>query len=262
MRYVLDSDVLPHDRETRSQLLNKFGVCLLSNGRYDEAEKSFSQALRTFKRMLGAEHPSTLISMANLALTYWNQGLWKKAEKLEVQVMETRKRLLGQEHPDTLISMGNPALTYSDQGRWKEAEELKVHVTATRKRVLRVSILADQSEETMAQSETSEASLVDSIFSLASHSTISFTVPSSSLKEVLASAPDQLVTLLIEDPILHSLFLASVEAKNIGGECFARNFCRLLKLCARDLKIEAQESRQNDAAHLLQSHATYVTQSI
>ncbi|KAF1951016.1 hypothetical protein CC80DRAFT_425467, partial [Byssothecium circinans] len=44
------------------------------------------------KRMLGDEHPSTLTSMANLALTYGDQGRWKEAEELEVQVMETRKR--------------------------------------------------------------------------------------------------------------------------------------------------------------------------
>jgi hypothetical protein len=62
--------------------------------------------------------------MANLALTYRNQGRWKEAEALEVQVMETRKRVLGQEHPDTLTSMANLASTYRNQGRWKETEEL------------------------------------------------------------------------------------------------------------------------------------------
>lgn len=256
VRYVLDFDVLLHDIETSSRLF------LLSDGRYDEAQKPFSQAQETFERMLGAVHPSTLISMANLASTYWNQGRFEEAEKLEEQVMATRKRVLGEEHPDTLISMGNLALTYSDQGRWKEAEELNLYVTAIRKRVMRASMLADQDAETTARYEASEGSVVESIFSLASHSTIPSTVPSSSRKEVLASAPDQLVTLLIEDPILHSLFLASVEAKNIGGERFARNFRRLLRIFARDLKIEAQEPRQNHAAHLFQSHATYVTQSI
>ena len=65
------------------------------------------------KRVLGAEHPSTLTSMANLASTYRNQGRWKEAEELEVQVMETSSRVLGAEHPDTLTSMANLASTYS-----------------------------------------------------------------------------------------------------------------------------------------------------
>ena len=72
--------------------------------------------------------------MANLALTYLNQGRRNEAGELEVQVMETRVR--GPEHPDTLTSMADLASIYRDQGRWKEAEELEVQVTETRKRVL------------------------------------------------------------------------------------------------------------------------------
>jgi tetratricopeptide (TPR) repeat protein len=82
------------------------------------------------------DHPGTLTSMANLALTYRNQGRWKEAKELEVQVMETRKRVLGAEHPSTLTSMANLASTFWDQGQWKEAEELEVQVMETRKRVL------------------------------------------------------------------------------------------------------------------------------
>ena len=65
--------------------------------------------METSLRVLGAEHPSTLASMANLASTYRNQGRWKEAEELDVQVMETRKRVLGAEHPSTLTSMANLA---------------------------------------------------------------------------------------------------------------------------------------------------------
>jgi hypothetical protein len=73
--------------------------------------------METFKRVLGAEHPDTLTSIANLASTYQNQGRWKKAKDLEVQVIETRKRVLGTEHPSTLTSMANLASTYRNQGR-------------------------------------------------------------------------------------------------------------------------------------------------
>ena len=72
--------------------------------------------METFKRVLREEHPSTLTSMANLALTYRNQRRWKEAEELEVQVMETRKRVLGEEHPSTLTSMGNLASTFGIKG--------------------------------------------------------------------------------------------------------------------------------------------------
>jgi hypothetical protein len=40
------------------------------------------------KTKLGADHPDTLASMANLALIYKNQSQWNAAEELEVQMIE------------------------------------------------------------------------------------------------------------------------------------------------------------------------------
>ena len=39
---------------------------------------------------LGADHPSTLTSMGNLASTYRHQGRYNAAEELQIQVMENR----------------------------------------------------------------------------------------------------------------------------------------------------------------------------
>jgi hypothetical protein len=76
-----------------------------------EAEELFVQVVETGLRMLGAEHPDTLTSMGNLALTFSKQGRLKEAEELEVQLMEMRKRVLDAEHPDTLINMNKVAYT-------------------------------------------------------------------------------------------------------------------------------------------------------
>src|SRR5947209_9500053 len=46
----------------------------------------FVKVMEKRKRILGPEHPDTLSSMDNLALTYWNQGRWEEVEELEVQV--------------------------------------------------------------------------------------------------------------------------------------------------------------------------------
>ncbi|CAG8108423.1 unnamed protein product [Penicillium nalgiovense] len=43
-------------------------------GRWEEAEQLEVQVMETSKTKLGADHPSTLTSMANLASTLWNQG--------------------------------------------------------------------------------------------------------------------------------------------------------------------------------------------
>jgi DNA polymerase III delta prime subunit len=122
--------------EGRLGLAWKCAMALYSDGQYKAAEELFVQVMETRKRVLGDEHPDTLISMNNLASTYRDQGRSNEAEELEVQVMQTRKRVLGDEHPDTLTSMANLALTYRNQGRWAEAEELEVQVMQTRKRVL------------------------------------------------------------------------------------------------------------------------------
>ncbi|OCK73604.1 kinesin light chain, partial [Lepidopterella palustris CBS 459.81] len=128
VQYVYASDLFQENLEGSLVLLQKFGLCLLRDGRWNEAEKSFMQVVETKKRILGQENPSTLTSIANLASTYRNQGRWKEAEGLEVLVMETSVRLLGQQHSDTLASMGNLASTYRNQGRWNEAEDLEVQV--------------------------------------------------------------------------------------------------------------------------------------
>ena len=133
--------LLPHIDKARAGSLDPnvaewLSVAYSESGRWQAAEELRRPALEARRQLLGDEHPATLISMNNLARTYWNQGKWKDAEKLAVQVMETRKRVLGLEHPDTLRSMNNLATTYSDQGRWKEAEMLAAQVVEASRRVL------------------------------------------------------------------------------------------------------------------------------
>ena len=134
--YALRLTIVAQDNSRRLDLVWKYANSLLSDGRYREAEAPFEEVFQTRKRMLGEEHPDTLISVANLASTYRNQGRWKEAEELEVRVMEARKRVLGEEHPDTLTSMHNLALTRRDQGRWDEAAKLQVRVVETNKKKL------------------------------------------------------------------------------------------------------------------------------
>ena len=136
VRYVLESDRVDKDWETRMCLVFRYACCLYEDGRWDDAEIPFTEVLDTKRRELGAEDPSMLTSIGYLASTYRNQGRWDEAEKLEVEVMKTSKEVLGQAHPDTLKSMANLASTYWNQGRWDEAEKLEVEVMKTSKEVL------------------------------------------------------------------------------------------------------------------------------
>ena len=80
--YALGSDLVDEDGEDRINLLMRCGKCLYDDGRYNEAEIPFNQAMKTRKRVLSAEHPSTLTSMANLAFTWKNQGRFAGALQL------------------------------------------------------------------------------------------------------------------------------------------------------------------------------------
>ena len=71
---------------------------LLKNAFIKEAEELKLQVMQTRKRVFGEEHPKTLTSMGNLAITYKNQRQWKEAEELGIQVLKVRQRVLGEEH--------------------------------------------------------------------------------------------------------------------------------------------------------------------
>ncbi|KAK3947443.1 hypothetical protein QBC32DRAFT_224161, partial [Pseudoneurospora amorphoporcata] len=61
--------------------------------------------METRKAKLGADHPSTLTSMANLAFTWNSQGRHEDALALMQDCVEARERVFGPEHPDTLSSL-------------------------------------------------------------------------------------------------------------------------------------------------------------
>ena len=88
------------------------------------------------KRVLGAEHPSTLTSASNLAMSLAAQGKYAEAERIEREVHEAEKRVLGAEHPHTLSSANNLASSLSNQGKHADAERIRREVLGARKRVL------------------------------------------------------------------------------------------------------------------------------
>ena len=66
------------------------------------------------KKVLGLEHPDTLRSINNLAVTYSAEGKYEEAGELQLKALDLHKKVLGPEHPDTLIIMGNLAVTYAN----------------------------------------------------------------------------------------------------------------------------------------------------
>lgn len=50
VRCVIESELIENEMKGRVRLLEKFGLCLLSDGRYDDAEKPFTQVVKARKK--------------------------------------------------------------------------------------------------------------------------------------------------------------------------------------------------------------------
>jgi hypothetical protein len=61
--------------------------------------------------VLRRDHPDTLISISNLALTLNSKGLFLELARLGAEALSKKKSVLGVDHPESLLSMHNLAFT-------------------------------------------------------------------------------------------------------------------------------------------------------
>jgi tetratricopeptide (TPR) repeat protein len=78
-----------------------------SQGRYEEAEPLYEQALELSQRNLGENHPDVANSLNNLAGLYYSLADNTKAEPLYLQALELCERVLGENHPNTITIRKN-----------------------------------------------------------------------------------------------------------------------------------------------------------
>ena len=119
-----------------SDLLFYLAGLLMNQGKLNEAELLYCEALAACRRTLGNEHPDTLASINNMAILLKAQGKLDVAEPLYLEALAASRRTLGNEHPDTLASINNLALLLSDQGKLGEAEPLNLEALAACRRTL------------------------------------------------------------------------------------------------------------------------------
>ena len=88
------------------------GSSQLGLGYPDRAIVLFTKARATFAAELGPDHPDTLMSMNNLAISYTTPARTTGRCKLCEEILALQKAKLGPDHPDTLKSMNNLANSY------------------------------------------------------------------------------------------------------------------------------------------------------
>ncbi|KAJ7467937.1 hypothetical protein FB451DRAFT_1481068 [Mycena latifolia] len=109
--------------ELQLEVLEKRKKCL-GLGNFKAAVELQIEVLEKRRKILGNNHPETLRTMSDLAVTYHNMSQFKEAEELQTAALEKRRSILGEDHPDTLLSVNNLAMVYHSLERFPEAMEL------------------------------------------------------------------------------------------------------------------------------------------
>jgi tetratricopeptide (TPR) repeat protein len=81
--------------------LNNLAGLYRSQGRYEEAEPLYRDALAMYKRLLGEAHPDVASSLFNLGALRYNQGRYSEALALLLQAQPIYLSQLGPDHPNT-----------------------------------------------------------------------------------------------------------------------------------------------------------------
>jgi serine/threonine protein kinase len=127
---------LAKDPDLQAQMMHVMATVYVNLGLYSQAQTLFRRAFEIRRKVLGPEHPDTLVSMDGLARTLDVEGHYAEAEELLRQSLDIERRVLGPEHPDALMSMNGLANTLADEGRNAEAEKLYRQTLDVRRRVL------------------------------------------------------------------------------------------------------------------------------
>ena len=104
--------------------MSNLAALLDVEGHYAEAEKLDRERLEIERRVLGPEHPDTLLSMGNLAIAQAHEGHYGEAEKSAQETLDIRRRVLAPEDPDTADTTYTLGCIAALRGRRDEALSL------------------------------------------------------------------------------------------------------------------------------------------
>ncbi|MET8112764.1 tetratricopeptide repeat protein [Streptomyces prasinus] len=125
-----------HDTVHTARVLNCASAFRQTQGSPDAAVPAFERALDTRERVLGSDHPHTLISRNNLAYAYAAAGNPGRAIPVYEQTLEELERVRGKDHPDTIMTRNNLAGAHREAGDICRAIQLFERTLQDRKRTL------------------------------------------------------------------------------------------------------------------------------
>jgi tetratricopeptide (TPR) repeat protein len=104
--------------------MNNLAIVYGDEGKKAQALALDQEVLEIRRRVLGPEHPDTLLTMSNLAFDYDSEGKHAQALALDREVLDIQRRVLGPRHPNTLLTLDHLASAYIKEGRFAQGEDL------------------------------------------------------------------------------------------------------------------------------------------
>lgn len=115
---------------------NERSVALYRQKRYEEALALAEEALASYRRLLGEEHPDTARSLNNLGFLREAVGDSAGAQRCHEQALALRRKVLGEEHPDTATSLNNLGMQLDAMNDDAAARSYYEQALAIRRKVL------------------------------------------------------------------------------------------------------------------------------
>ena len=97
---------------------------LITEGKYDKALKSATEALSLQKIEYGSKHYSVAETLGNFATIYYHLGEFKRADPLYKEIIAIYEKEIGSEHVEVGIALNNLALLYYGSGDYIKAKSL------------------------------------------------------------------------------------------------------------------------------------------
>lgn len=114
-----------HGREVDAAIaINNLADMHSKRGEHGEAEKFCRRSLEILEKALGADHPTTALSLGNVGAACVEQRKFPEAEVMLQRALAVREKRYGPDHEYTVNALYNLASLYADMGRYEAAEPL------------------------------------------------------------------------------------------------------------------------------------------
>jgi tetratricopeptide (TPR) repeat protein len=97
-------------------------MLLSISGRKAEAEVLYLDVLPRYRRVLGDDHPDTIVLLHNVSSVLLEQGRFSEAEPYLREAIERAQRTLGDDHPQTMMLVDHLGVLLWKLGNASEAE--------------------------------------------------------------------------------------------------------------------------------------------